>query len=163
MGGRATLDLLWLWEGQFRGAPARPIPRLRPHVREARQQPKQLRNPEADGPSLADYKHRKRTRPRSLSFSDGSSEDVSKWADVPLATVRWLARNNKLTPSMCPLTTRRGTHLVHTQKDRYHTPQQVEELWLERQGSAEQLIENAKQIIEACGERPTEVRVTIRT
>ncbi len=54
------------------------------------------------------------TPPRLITFPDGARKSLRFWYDLQVAVVAWLAETGRLTEDMCPLTTYRGAHLVHT-------------------------------------------------
>ena len=115
-----TMDLLWLWPGNFRtDRRARPVPKPRREVSEEQTaiapslpsaQPSAATT---SGVPLSDVNYEPgMSNPRRLIFPDGKTKDVTKsWASVQPATAEWLIDDGYV--KGLPLRNRQGTYLLH--------------------------------------------------
>ena len=161
----ATLDLLWLWRGNFKGKTTQPKPHKlhRPSGEEAVSPlwsaplPRPTNKPAASGVPLPDVNYTKgMPKPRFLVFPDETRRDVSKsWATVQVAMAEWLIDGDHV--KKLPLCNKNGTHLLHnipTKKDGkpFRQPREVRRNhWIDMNFGPAYHLQKAMELLESCG------------
>ena len=105
------------------------------------------------------------TPPRLMTFPNGARKPLGFWYDLQVAVVAWLAETGRLTEDMCPLTTYRGAHLVHTfpvkQNSRpFDQAKQIGNYWIDSFPNAYDHARFTRIILRRCAVDPTTVFVS---
>lgn len=167
-----TMDLLWLWPGNFRGDRARQIPNPRSE---------QGREKASTGPSrptsqapagatsgvpLPEVEHVKgMDKPRRLIFPNGEAKDVHNlWWRIQAVTAEWLIDHNHV--KGLPVQTGRGAILLYKKKTSrdvtpFRDPKEVRGHWIEASAGAKQHLHRAMELLKLCGVNPTTVHVEL--
>lgn len=167
-----TMDLLWLWPGNFRGDRARQIPK--PRFEQGRERASAAPSPPSDqapagatsGVPLPEVKHVKgMDAPRRLIFPNGETKDVSdRWWRIQAATAEWLIDHNHVT--RLPVQTAQGVTLLYkrrTNRDAppFSQPKEVRGHWIDAHANAKQHLTKARQLLESCEVDPNTVHVEL--
>lgn len=93
--------------------------------------------------------------PSAIRFPDGRSYQTSRWWELSARIVEWLTSTGRLDAKNCPVTTARGSFLVHTEPrrstgEKFANPRQVGGLWFEAHGNASHHARQVKNILTAC-------------
>ena len=96
---------------------------------------------------------------RLMTFPDGARRPLRYWYDLQVAVVAWLAETGRLSEAVCPLTTYRGAHIVHTspvkQNGRpFDEPKQVGDYWIDSFPNAYDHARLCRIILRRCGVDP---------
>ena len=108
---------------------------------------------------------RGRKPPQSMTFPDGITKPAGKWNRIQIAAVEWLVESGKLNESDCPLTSPRGTHLVHTSPLKqdgksFTAPMPINQYWIDGHARAGYHVTRARDILNATGVDPSTVFVS---
>jgi len=160
-----VMKMLWLWRGNFiAGQPALPSegPASQPPVAPSEPQPAP---PLRDWVPLDKFQPRLKARPpEAIRFSGSQQRPVARWNELQVRVVEWLVLAGKLNRGDCPVTTDRGTHLVHTEPTRkngtrFIEPRRVGNLWVEVSYDAVDHVRQAVNILGARGVDPATVHI----
>jgi len=102
--------------------------------------------------------------PSAMRFPDGFVAQTERWFQLQTRSVEWLISTGRLGPADCPVTTDRGTHLVHREPTRkngtnFIQPKQAGNLWVEIGYSAPNHARMARNILQARDVDPSSVHV----
>lgn len=106
------------------------------------------------------------TAPAEICFPDNSRLVTKYWVDIVRETVRWLAVNQHLRASYCPVPQGgvSNWYLVaerpfHPNGEKFSSSEQVENLWIEKRYTAPNQVRNTLTIIKHVGQDPAQFRV----
>ena len=171
MNDSPTMDLLWLWPGNFQGDRARPVPK--PRIEAEEQASITLPRPTSQAPtgatsgvSLTEVKYVKdMDKPRRLIFPNGEAKDVRNlWWRIQAVTAEWLIDHNHV--KSLPVQTGRGAILLYKKKTSrdvtpFRDPKEVRGHWIEASAGAKQHLHRAMELLKLCGVNPTTVHVEL--
>ncbi len=171
----AVIKMLWLWRKNFlSGVPV--APEITPNSSPTEPESVSVAtHSQAVGPSnLAGWVPLSQLQvvgsfqkpPARIRFPDRAEASVSRWYELQIRAVEWLVRTRRLEASKCPITTERGTHLVHTSPTRrdgssFVQPKQVEGLWIDLSYSAVDHVSQAQKILLRLGTDPATVSIEL--
>jgi len=126
---RVVMNLLWLWRGNFvTGKPE--MARMHPPARTDASPPDTPGEPSPQPTRSADKwvaltevlpqlrKSSGHPPPKAIRFPDGVEYPIRTWWGLQVCTVEWLVAGRRLTLELCPVTTPRGSHIVHSKPTR---------------------------------------------
>ncbi len=168
----AVMKMLWLWRKNFlSGVPAapevivNPAPAVPERVAMAPRSLAVVQTNAAGWVPLSQLQVGRFQKPPSrIRFPDRTEAGLSLWYELQIKIVEWLVRTRRLDASKCPVTTDRGTHLVHTNPTRrdgqsFVQPKQVEGLWIDLSYSAADQARQARNLLHILGTDPGTVSV----
>lgn len=169
MNQSAVMGMLWLWRGNFNeGDPVMPVTHKTEDVTDTSEEDHETESGvnSRSGVSLSELDAGTgRNPPQTVKFSDGVTKPVGKWNRVQIATVEWLVETGRVNEFHCPLTNRRGTHLVHITPHRRDGKQiservQIGRFWIDVGLDAKGQVRRAIDILNAANADPSKVFVT---
>ncbi len=119
--------------------------------------------------SLAEYDPPSRSAPpQSIRFSDGKVQEISRWNDILVASAIWLSSTNRLTAANVPVTSSPKIYMVHDQPvhptgNRFFQYREIADgqLVVNTHGSAVQMRNNARKLLQHCGIDPATVQLQV--
>ena len=107
--------------------------------------------------------------PTDIRFPDKSRQAVRHWKDVAVGITQWLAKNDSLLPSHCPI--RRGgksklylvsSKPVHESGKAFISPRQIDSMYMETNFSVVAHIKNTRTVIAHVGENPAKFELRFK-
>ena len=119
--------------------------------------------------NLAEYDPPSRSDPpQSIRFPDGKVEEIRRWNDILVAVATWLNSTNRLTAANTPVESSARIYIIHDQPvhptgNRFFLHQTIAEgrLAVNTHGSAVQMRNNAKKLLQHCGVNPDTVQLQV--
>ena len=119
--------------------------------------------------SLAEYDPPSRSPPpQSIRFPDGKVREISRWNDILVASAIWLSSTNRLTVANVPVTSSPKIYMVHDQPvhptgNRFFQYREIADgqLVVNTHGSAVQMRNNARKLLQHCGISPDTVQLQV--
>ena len=166
MNQSAVMGMLWLWRGNFKdGDPAMPVTHIAEDDTDTSEGEHETKN-KPSGDSLSELTGvTGQEPPQFMTFPGAVTKSLGRWNRIQVVTVEWLAETGRLNKVDFPLTTLRGTHLVHTSPKRrdgkqMSEPMAVGQYWIDVNHSAKGHVRRAIDILNAVGEDPAAVFVS---
>ena len=104
--------------------------------------------------------------PVEILFPDNSREAVKFWVGIVREITRWLLQNKHLHAGLCPIPQSDSSTWflvandpVHSTGKKFHDPEHVETVWIEKDYLIPNLVENARTIIRHVGQDPAQFKV----
>ena len=104
--------------------------------------------------------------PVEILFPDNSRKAVKFWVGIVREITRWLQQNKHLHAGLCPIRQSDSSTWflvandpVHSTGKKFHDPEQVETVWIEKDYLIPNLVENARTIIRHVGQDPAQFKV----
>ena len=170
---QVCLQALALWRPSLEAGivNAGHAPLIQPRLSPSRApKPDPVPNPEEKWHPLSELEVRKHDPPPTdIRFPDNSRQAVRHWKDVAVGIAQWLAKNDSLLPSHCPI--RRGgssklyllsTKPVHESGKAFISPRQIESMYMETYFSVVSHIKNTRTVIAHVGEDPARFKLRIK-
>ena len=169
-----VIQLLWLWPGNFQGDRPRiaPTPKLHEQpsdvaISASRPSTTPSSKPATSRVPLPNVNYTQgMSKPRRLTFPDGTTKDVSKsWASVHAETAKWLIDNDRV--MSLPLCNRYGTHLMYkrpTKKDGtpFKDAREVRKnFWIDMHFGPSDHLRKAAELLLSCDVDPNSVRLEL--
>ncbi len=119
--------------------------------------------------SLAEYDPPSRSAPpQSIRFPDGKVQEISRWNDILVASAIWLSSTNRLTAANVPVTSSPKIYMVHDQPvhptgNRFFQYREIADgqFVVNTHGSAVQMRNNARKLLQHCGVSPDAVQLQV--
>jgi len=105
--------------------------------------------------------------PKLIRYPDGTTAGTERWFQLQTSSVEWMVRTRRLRAEDCPVTTPRGTHVVHTSPTRmdgskFVQPKQAAGLWVDSAYDAPDHVRMARTMLAARGVDPGTVEIELR-
>ena len=150
---RTVMKMLWLWRGNFKFRhPEQPtLPEETPSKRKMEDGPSEIPRQAIAFDKYAPSPGQ--NPPKSIIFPDGTQKSINKWFEIQTFVVTWLIESGRIAASDCPIASRAGAYLVHTEPvqqsgKRFRNAKNVAGLWIEASRSAQYHVRVAKWILE---------------
>ena len=101
--------------------------------------------------------------PSEIQLPDNSRHSIKYWSSVVVEVTRWLIESEHLHPSRCPIQRNSrylvATSPVHPDRKKFSAPHEIGPVYIEKNYSAQNLVINARTIIEHVGQDPAQFKV----